>query len=359
MSVKVMSHIWHDCEQVSGSHLLLLLAIADNANDEGYAWPSVTTLAQKTRLSERYVRQVAHELEDNGELIIYHRYDQEDTSNQFSNVYVIPMPGVEPHIEVRGLLKTRGGMNPSSGGGEPQFRGGVNWGSPKSSIEPSEKKDSCGSALPQSDPRRTEISTVEDSGLNLAPLSDLDLIKDSGGKAFPPKDLSQATPSPLSPGSLALKTQEKKLYGSYQDDVPKVDRNAECVLGENERISFQDDRFPEIGHDIGKILQKANSSEVLRLSANQIKRLNLEVRSKDGIFPSPIQERATNPEYWQEFIDSIPDSHYWNHHKITVAKLVDFICNYHFADGWGRYRPREIPKPSGEPYEWSATEWMR
>jgi len=59
MSIRVMTWVW-DNSTVGGNERLCLLAIADNAADDGRnAWPSLATLARKTRLDERTVRRVA------------------------------------------------------------------------------------------------------------------------------------------------------------------------------------------------------------------------------------------------------------------------------------------------------------
>ena len=50
MSMRMMTQVW-ERSQHKGSELLLMLAIADNANDQGVAYPSKKTLAKKTRLS--------------------------------------------------------------------------------------------------------------------------------------------------------------------------------------------------------------------------------------------------------------------------------------------------------------------
>src|SRR3569832_799934 len=52
MSVKVQSVVWKH-SRCGGSALLLLLALADIADDEGVAYPSVAALARKIRMSER------------------------------------------------------------------------------------------------------------------------------------------------------------------------------------------------------------------------------------------------------------------------------------------------------------------
>jgi len=47
-----MARVWAETKQ-SGPHLLMLLAIADFADDNGNAYPSVNTLAKKCRIEPR------------------------------------------------------------------------------------------------------------------------------------------------------------------------------------------------------------------------------------------------------------------------------------------------------------------
>lgn len=67
MSVRMMSLVWERSD-LQGTKLLALLAIADNANDEGYAWPGQDYLAAKTRQSDRNVRRVLDAVIQSGEL---------------------------------------------------------------------------------------------------------------------------------------------------------------------------------------------------------------------------------------------------------------------------------------------------
>lgn len=71
MSIAVMTHVWKHSQQ-KGSYLLTLLAIADYADDNGRAYPSIKTLAAKTRLSERNVQYVLHKLIESRELTVEH-----------------------------------------------------------------------------------------------------------------------------------------------------------------------------------------------------------------------------------------------------------------------------------------------
>jgi len=69
MSMKVMARVWEYSNAAAGT-LLVLLAIADRANDEGEASPVVHSLALKSRLSERQVQRALSALQKMGELII-------------------------------------------------------------------------------------------------------------------------------------------------------------------------------------------------------------------------------------------------------------------------------------------------
>lgn len=54
MSIKLMSAIWE--MEFSPVEKLVFLALADCANDEGLAWPSIATIARKTGAGERTVQ---------------------------------------------------------------------------------------------------------------------------------------------------------------------------------------------------------------------------------------------------------------------------------------------------------------
>lgn len=70
MSIKVMTAVWEH-SQHKGASLLLLLAIADHAHDDGGgAFPAVGKLAQKIRMSARQVQRILHLLEASGELSV-------------------------------------------------------------------------------------------------------------------------------------------------------------------------------------------------------------------------------------------------------------------------------------------------
>jgi DnaD/phage-associated family protein len=72
MSIKRMTAVW-DHSKARGAQLLLLLAIADNAGDEGLAWPGLEELAKRTRVKKRAVIDQIEKLEKTGELRVLRR----------------------------------------------------------------------------------------------------------------------------------------------------------------------------------------------------------------------------------------------------------------------------------------------
>jgi hypothetical protein len=73
MSIRVMTAVWEKSKATEGA-LIVNLAMADFAHDDGTGvWPSVPTLAQKARLSDRQVQRILRNLEGMGEIQIMAR----------------------------------------------------------------------------------------------------------------------------------------------------------------------------------------------------------------------------------------------------------------------------------------------
>lgn len=70
MSIRALSSAW-DLSGASGGTLLVLLAIADQANVDGVAWPLQETLAAKSRQHERNVERCVNWLQDNREVDVW------------------------------------------------------------------------------------------------------------------------------------------------------------------------------------------------------------------------------------------------------------------------------------------------
>lgn len=85
MSVRVSTWVWHETT-AAGSDLLVLLALADCANDDGECFPGVEVLVDKTRMSRATVFRRLDALEEGGLLERIRR------GNRQSNVYRIRVP---------------------------------------------------------------------------------------------------------------------------------------------------------------------------------------------------------------------------------------------------------------------------
>lgn len=68
MSIKVSSEVWASSSSKSSSRLVLL-ALADYTDDDGYCYPSIARLAVKCVLTERGVQLILRDLERTGELV--------------------------------------------------------------------------------------------------------------------------------------------------------------------------------------------------------------------------------------------------------------------------------------------------
>lgn len=92
MSVRVSTWVWHETT-ASGSDLLVLLALADSANDDGECWPGVDVLVDKTRMSRATVFRRLDALEAAGLL------ERDRRGKRQTNVYRVCVPWVKSQIE--------------------------------------------------------------------------------------------------------------------------------------------------------------------------------------------------------------------------------------------------------------------
>lgn len=68
MSIKVSAYVWTHSKH-RGTVKMLLLAMADFANDSGICWPSARALAERVNETERNVRLIIKRLVDDGDLL--------------------------------------------------------------------------------------------------------------------------------------------------------------------------------------------------------------------------------------------------------------------------------------------------
>ena len=125
MSIKVMSKVWDNSTQ-KGSTLLLLLAIADFADENGRAWPSIETLAKKIRMSTRSAQMMVRRLVEDGELQV-----EQNAGPHGCNVYHVLCLEGEKFAGVKSLQGEK-----FVGGGEKNDTKGVKRASPEPSLDP-------------------------------------------------------------------------------------------------------------------------------------------------------------------------------------------------------------------------------
>lgn len=124
MSIAALSYVWESSRQEGGA-LLVLLAIADYANEHGLAYPATKTLARKARLSERQTQRVVKELEAAGEIEVHANKGPGGV-----NLYRIKRSVFPGDNLSGGDVDVGGGVTPMSGEGVTPM-------SPKPSLEPS------------------------------------------------------------------------------------------------------------------------------------------------------------------------------------------------------------------------------
>ena len=94
MSTYILSSCW-SLQGMSSTQKLVLISLADQANDDGVCWPSLKKMAARTCLSERAIRDAINWLSSTQILKINHRFNS-------SNVYTIdcslynPVPVAPP-----------------------------------------------------------------------------------------------------------------------------------------------------------------------------------------------------------------------------------------------------------------------
>lgn len=131
MSIRVMTNVWQH-SKCKGADLLLLLAIADNANDDGYAWPGIESLATKTRMSQRSIQYNTKRLAAAGELVIMPQAGPKGT-NKYR---VIPVDDPAWGRKVCGGEETAGAQVDATEGASTR-KEGVQRLAPEPSVEPS------------------------------------------------------------------------------------------------------------------------------------------------------------------------------------------------------------------------------
>ena len=99
MSNKALNHVWNN-STTKGSERVVLLAIADMANDNGDCFPGVGHIAAKANLTSRHTSTILRKLEKNGEIIIVDNSGCK-TSSGYTNLYTLVMHDNKEHVDMR------------------------------------------------------------------------------------------------------------------------------------------------------------------------------------------------------------------------------------------------------------------
>lgn len=144
MSIRVMTAVW-DNAGVQGSELLVLLALADWADDGGICWPAMSTLSQKARISERSAQRACRSLAEKGLLLI-----DDNAGPKGANRYMV-LPAATttssgggdnlapPDTASEGVTPVTQGVTPVTPGGDT----GVTRTVIEPPIEPSKERESA------------------------------------------------------------------------------------------------------------------------------------------------------------------------------------------------------------------------
>lgn len=97
MSVKIMSYVW-DVPTFKGSDKLIMLCLADFANEEGFCWPSIETISRKSGVSASTVKSVLKKLVQAQWLTKKNQFKKvEGKSVRASNQYLLHVGKLRKH----------------------------------------------------------------------------------------------------------------------------------------------------------------------------------------------------------------------------------------------------------------------
>lgn len=117
MSIYCMNKVW-GMEGVSQAEMLLLLALADRANDDNVCWPGQASLAKKCNTTERTIRRTLKSLESKNLLTITAR--QGDGEGRKTNVYTLTLDG-KTDKDIGQPDNMSGGGNRTNHAGQPDI----------------------------------------------------------------------------------------------------------------------------------------------------------------------------------------------------------------------------------------------
>jgi hypothetical protein len=136
MSVAATTAVW-ERSRAKGSSLLLMLALADYANEDHEAWPSVARLVAMTRMSERNIQYGLRRLTDDGELEVVEPGGRRNGKGYATRYRLSGCFGAKSAPKDDGCKVD--GCKPASNMGANQRTSRVQPAAPQPSVEPSEE----------------------------------------------------------------------------------------------------------------------------------------------------------------------------------------------------------------------------
>ena len=137
MSTIVSAAVWKH-SAAKGTALLLLVSLADQANDDGWCWPSIENIGARCRISRRTVQRFLMELEKAGELF---REERRGHSTHYRVLLGVPIADTRANLTPVPSDDTRDNLTPVSELRHPPVpigdTGGVPTVTPRNVIEPS------------------------------------------------------------------------------------------------------------------------------------------------------------------------------------------------------------------------------
>jgi hypothetical protein len=174
MSIRLMAQVWEDTRVQSQAELLVLLALADHARDDGLCWPSIRTIAKKARIEERSAQRIVRRLIENGLIELVSKggcIEGHNTPNRYRVMVGEPKQSPGPtysHPEVtvgQGIRGDRGSPR-----GDPEHAEGATQGHPNHHREPSTKRITT--TYPESQMKLSQPSNSKESSSSSRRCSD-------------------------------------------------------------------------------------------------------------------------------------------------------------------------------------------
>lgn len=338
MSIDVMSAVWKHSEH-KGTDLLTLLSIADNASDDGFAYPGYDYIAAKTRMSKRAVQNVVKKLIASGELSLV----AQGTQGR-SNLYSINVAELRSKpVQVAKAATSEGGVSPEliPGGTQDATSGGNPGGNPGGTQ------------------RATEPSCIEPSGLEPIPLAATEAaatcrhcgrgqvdglvccearafeLKGAAGPEGPaeltlpgmpsPTPVPQTTPSPSKKGSEPQVVPEVQEAWDYY--VQTFPRSRKITGLTAPRIRTLSKALAAVDNDVSVLKAAMDGLKTYRLAhPDRSKDVSLDVMFSTG--PHDRQNLTDKIEFWAEqssgqsgMPSSVPSAHRSRVSELAVLAL--------------------------------------